>query len=51
MGLGDVIGKAVDAYNGNATGTTLEDFLTKFTPAGGAYVNTIDPLHTFEISF
>lgn len=51
MGLGDVIGKAVDAYNGNATGTTLEDFLTKFTPTGGAYVNTIDPLHTFEISF
>ena len=51
MGLGDVIGKAVDAYTGNSSGTTLEDFLTKFTPSGGAYVNTIDPLNTFEVSF
>ena len=51
MGLGDVIGKAVDAATGNSSGTSLEDFLTKFTPSGGAYVNTIDPLHTFEVSF
>lgn len=51
MGLGDVIGKAVDAVTGNSSGTTLEDFLTKFTPSGGSYVNTIDPLHTFEVSF
>lgn len=51
MGLGDVIGKAVDAYNGSSSGTTLEDFLTKFTPGGGAFVNSIDPLNTFEVSF
>lgn len=51
MGLGDVIGKAVGAATGASYGTSLEDFLTKFTPSGGAFVNQIDPLHTFEVSF
>ena len=49
MGLGEVINSAVDAVTGGSSGTTLEDFLTKFTPASGTYVNTIDPLNTFEV--
>jgi hypothetical protein len=49
MGLGEVIGNTVDAYNGTSSGTTLEDFLSKFSPASGTAVNTIDTLHTFEV--
>ena len=51
MGLGGVIGKAVSAATGAAYGTTLEDFLAKFSSSAGICVDTIDPLHTFEVSF
>lgn len=46
MGLGSVITNAV---LGNG-GTTLETFLTKFSSSAGVFVDTIDPLHTFDVS-
>lgn len=51
MGLGNVINDAVGAVTGSGRGTTLDDFLTKFSPMGGATVNTIDTLHTFDAYF
>lgn len=43
--------KAVDAATGATHGTTLEEFLSKFSSKAGVFVDTIDPLHTFEVEF
>ena len=51
MSLGAVIGNAVGALTGTKSGTTLDDFLMKFSSSAGVYVNTIDPLHTFDVTF
>lgn len=48
--IGGMINNAIDAVTGNSRGTSLEDFLSKFSPAEGTFVNTIDPLHTFDVS-
>ena len=49
--LGDMASKAVDAVTGKKRGTTLNEFLAKFSSAEGTYVNTIDPVHTFDVEF
>jgi hypothetical protein len=49
MGIGADIGNAVGTALGMESGTTLDDFLSKFSSAAGSYVNTIDPLHTFDV--
>lgn len=50
--LGGFVGDVVNSITGNnSSGTTLEDFLSKFGSSEGKYVNTITPLATFEISF
>lgn len=49
--LGDMVSNAVDAATGKKHGTTLNEFLAKFSSAEGVYVNTIDPVHTFDVEF
>ena len=49
--LGTAASKAVDAATGATHGTTLEEFLSKFSSTAGVFVDTIDPLHTFEVEF
>lgn len=43
----------MDAYKGkkSSDGTTLKDFLDKFGSTKGRYVDTLDPLTTFEVKF
>jgi len=48
--IGSLVNNAIDAATGTSRGTSLEDFLAKFSPAEGTYVNKIDPLHTFDVS-
>ena len=48
--IGGLINNAIDAATGTTRGTSLEDFLTKFSPSEGTFVNTIDPCHTFDVS-
>ena len=49
--LGNMVSNAADAAMGTSRGTTLESFLSKFSSAEGVMVNTIDPLHTFDVEF
>lgn len=49
--LGDVINGAVDAVTGSSSGTTLQDFLSHFGSAEGKWINQLDPLNTFDLSF
>ena len=49
--LGDAVGNAINAYTGNSSGTNLESFLSKFSNSKGRYVDTIDPLGTFDVKF
>jgi hypothetical protein len=45
MGLGDLVNNIV----GKETGTNLDQFLNKFGSSAGKYVDTINPLATFDI--
>ena len=50
--LSDIAGNAVKAYNSDDNATTktdLQTFLSKFSSSAGRYVETIDPLGTFEV--
>lgn len=49
--LGSVIGNAVGAVAGNSGGTTLQDFLSRFGSAEGKWINMLDPLNTFDLTF
>lgn len=52
--LSDIAGNAVKAYNsedGAATRTDLQTFLGKFSSSANRYVETIDPLGTFDVQF
>ena len=49
--LGNTVGNAINAYTGNSSGTNLESFLSKFSNSKGRYVDTIDPLGTFDVKF
>lgn len=57
--LGSLVSNGVNQLVNEITGkdsdysytTTLEDFLTKFGSAEQKYVDTLDPLRTFEIKF
>lgn len=49
--IGSLVNSAIDAVGNKNRGTSLSDFLNKFSSAEGTHVNTIDPLHTFEVSF
>jgi len=49
--IASLIGDAVNAAVGNSSGSTLEDFLSKYSAPGQKYVNTLDPLGTFDVSF
>lgn len=49
--IGDMVSNAVDAYKGSPSGTTLQSFLDKFTNSAGRYVDTLDPLGTFDVRF
>ena len=47
--LGSAVGSITDAITGQKSGTTLEDFLSKYTSSEGKYVDSLDPLSTFDI--
>lgn len=47
--LGGIVSDAVDAYKGSSGGTGLQQFLQKFSTSGQSYVDTIDPLGTFDV--
>jgi len=52
--LSDTVSNAVNAAknNGNdVTGTNLQTFLGKFSSSAGKYIDTIDPLGTFDVQF
>lgn len=49
--LANVIGNAVGAATGASSGTTLQDFLSRFGSAEGKWINQLDPLNTFDLSF
>ena len=52
--LSDIAGNAVKAYNSDdnvVTKTDLQTFLSKFSSSAGRYVETIDPLGTFDVQF
>ena len=52
--LSDIAGNAVKAYNSDnnvVTKTDLQTFLSKFSSSTGRYVETIDPLGTFDVQF
>ena len=51
MGLFDsLITDTIDTYTGTSSGTNLQNFLQKFSSSGKSYVDTIDPLGTFDIT-
>ena len=49
--LGDVINNAVGAATGTSGGTTLQNFLSRFGSAEGKWINQLDPLNTFDLTF
>lgn len=49
--IASLIGDAVTAATNTSSGSTLEDFLGKYSAPGQKYVNTLDPLGTFDVSF
>lgn len=48
--LGSAINTAVDAALGTKSGTTLETFLSKYNSSAGKFVDTLDPLTTFDVN-
>lgn len=49
--LGDIVNGAIDSVSGSSSGTHLKDFLNHFSPSDGKWIQTIDPLTTFELTF
>lgn len=53
--VSETVGNAVNAFNakddGNISRTNLQTFLGKFSSSAGRYVETIDPLGTFDVQF
>lgn len=49
--LGDIVNGAIDSVSGSSSGTHLKDFLNHFSPSDGKWIQTIDPLTTFELKF
>ena len=52
--LDNVVGNAVNAWNGDGNSvskTNLQTFLSKFGSPSGRYVDTLDPLSTFDVQF
>lgn len=47
--IGSVIDSAVGSITGN-NGTSLNDFLSKFSSSDGKWVDTIDPFASFELT-
>ena len=51
--LSDTVGNAINAHKakkeGSVTRTDLQTFLGKFGSSAGRYVETIDPLGTFDV--
>ena len=48
--IGNVIESAVNVATGSSPGTSLKDFLSKFSSAEGKWVDTIDPFSTFDLT-
>lgn len=48
--LASMVGNLVNTATESYSGTTLDDFLAKFSDGGGKYVNTLDPLGTFDVT-
>lgn len=46
--IGNIGTKAINAATGN-NGTSLQDFLSKFSSSEGKWVNVIDPFSTFDV--
>jgi hypothetical protein len=51
MSLGSIVSDAANAALGRSSSTGIKDFLAKFSDSSGKFVNTINPLNTFEVSF
>ncbi len=48
--LGGIIDSVVGSATNSNSGTTLQDFLTKFSSSEGIWAKTIDPFATFDVS-
>ena len=48
--IGNVIEGAIGSAFGANSGTSLQDFLTKFSSADGKWVDTLDPFSSFELT-
>lgn len=48
--IGNVIDGALGSMMGSGSGTSLQDFLSKFSSADGKWVDTIDPFATFDLT-
>lgn len=48
--IGNVIDGALGSMMSSGSGTSLQDFLSKFSSADGKWVDTIDPFATFDLT-
>lgn len=48
--IGSIIDSAVDSTTGKSSGTTLQDFLSRFSSSEGVWAKTIDPFSTFDVT-
>lgn len=51
MSLGSIVSNAANSALGRSSTTGIKDFLQKFSDSSGKFINTINPLNTFEVSF
>jgi len=52
MSLQSIVSNAANATFGTGTspsGSSLQEFLSKFSDSSGKYANRLDPLNTFEV--
>jgi hypothetical protein len=48
--IGNVIDGALGSMTSSGSGTSLQDFLSKFSSSDGKWVDTIDPFATFDLT-
>lgn len=48
--IGNVIQGAVESLTDTSSGTSLKDFLSKFSPSDGKWVSTVDPFGSFDLT-
>lgn len=48
--LNSVVSPITEAVTGSSSGTSLQDFLSKFSSSDGVWAKTLDPFATFDVS-